>query len=120
MFQTRMEGKILITVVVGNFADRAKFKALVFPQLEKSGVQRVVCDHTECGYIDTACLGALVSLARKSGELNKGRVVLVGLNEYLRTLFENTGLGDLFDIYTTLADALRAIALDDTLVSPKG
>lgn len=90
-------------LTVGN---REQFKKVVLDRVA-SGERKFLVDFEESSYIDSTGLGALVSLSRKIREVG-GRLLLVGLNEDLRTLFELTKLDSVFEI----ADS-RAMAMAD-------
>ncbi len=88
-------------LIVGN---RHDLKAKVMEAMD-DGETKFVVDFTNTGYIDSSGLGVLVSLAKKIREVG-GDLVLAGLNEDLRTLFELTKLDTLFDIKASAEEAI--------------
>lgn len=92
---TRQGDTILIQVegqlVAGN---RQQLREAVTSEIDR-GVRNFVIDFSDTGYVDSAGLGALVSLSKKVREAN-GSLRLTNLNEDLRTLFELTRLDTLF------------------------
>jgi anti-sigma B factor antagonist len=99
------KGVVIIGVdgqlIVGN---RHDLKSKVMESME-AGESKFVVDFANTGYIDSSGLGVLVSLAKKirgSG----GDLVLAGLNEDLRSLFELTKLDTLFAIKASTEEAI--------------
>lgn len=99
------KGVVIIGVdgqlIVGN---RHDLKTKVMESMD-AGETKVVVDFTNTGYIDSSGLGVLVSLAKKIREAG-GDLVLAGLNEDLRTLFELTKLDTLFAIKESAEEAI--------------
>ena len=91
-------------LTVGN---RERFKQVVLQRLE-AGERKFVMDFAESSYIDSTGLGSLVSLSRKVREAG-GRLLLAGLNEDLRTLFELTKLDSVFEIADSRAAAMSGL-----------
>lgn len=88
-------------LIVGN---RQELKDLVLQALQ-DGARNFVVDFARTSYIDSSGLGVLVSLSKKTREAG-GELRLAGLNEDLQTLFELTKLDTLFQIRSTLEEAL--------------
>ena len=88
-------------LIVGN---RHDLKAKVMESME-AGEPKFVVDFVDTGYIDSSGLGVLVSLAKKIREAG-GDLVLAGLNEDLRSLFELTKLDTLFAIKSSTEEAI--------------
>jgi anti-sigma B factor antagonist len=82
-------------LVVGN---RDEFKQLVLNELAH-GQQKFLVDFRQTRYIDSAGLGALVSLAKKV-RAQRGELTLLNLNDELRTLFRRVMLDTMFAIGT--------------------
>lgn len=70
-----------------------------------AGDRKFVVDFGDTSYIDSAGLGALVSLATEVRE-EGGELRLAGLDDDLRTLFELTRLDTLFHIADDRSQAL--------------
>ena len=75
---------------------RQEFRDLVLNELEK-GNRKFVVDFTRTGYIDSAGLGVLISVSKQI-RAEGGELVLMNLNEDLRSLFHLTKLDTLFGI----------------------
>jgi anti-sigma B factor antagonist len=92
---TRQGDTVVIGVegqlVAGN---RQQLREAVTSEIDR-GARAFVIDFAETGYIDSAGLGALVSLSKKIRE-SDGSLTLTNLNDDLRTLFELTRLDTLF------------------------
>lgn len=93
----RIDGQL----VVGN---RQELKQAVLDAVD-GGARKVLVDFSGAGYIDSAGLGVLVSLAKRVRDLG-GELKLADLNDDLRTLFELTKLDTLFAIGDTRDQAL--------------
>ena len=78
-------------LVAGN---RQQLRDAVISEIDR-GVRNFVIDFTDTGYVDSAGLGALVSLSKRVREAD-GSLRLTNLNDDLRTLFELTRLDTLF------------------------
>ena len=75
---------------------RQEFRDRVLEELEK-GQRKFVVDFTRTGYIDSAGLGVLISVSKQI-RAEGGDLVLMNLNEDLRSLFHLTKLDTLFGI----------------------
>ncbi|HZI41392.1 MAG TPA: STAS domain-containing protein [Gemmatimonadaceae bacterium] len=95
-FRTTKQGDTVVVAVDGQLvaANRQQLREAVASELER-GARSFVIDFSETGYIDSAGLGALVSLSKRIREAS-GSLRLTNLNEDLRTLFELTRLDTLF------------------------
>jgi anti-sigma B factor antagonist len=78
-------------LIAGN---RQLLRDAVTSEIERGG-RSFVIDFAETGYIDSAGLGALVSLSKRIREASAS-LRLTNLNDDLRTLFELTRLDSLF------------------------
>src|SRR4051812_46316684 len=84
------------------YSNRDELKAKVVEQLAKDPPPTIALDLRECGYIDSAGLGVIMSCSKKVRD--KGGVLRVeGLNEDLLTLFRLTGLDKLLSLTTSAA-----------------
>lgn len=94
---TREGDQVVVTVegqlVAGN---RQQLRDAVLPEIDR-GARHFVIDFADTGYIDSAGLGALVSLSKRIREAD-GTLRLTNLNEDIRTLFELTKLDTLFTL----------------------
>jgi anti-sigma B factor antagonist len=92
------EGDTVIIAVEGQLiaGNRQQLRDAVAGEIDR-GARKFVIDFVDTGYIDSAGLGALVSLSKRIRETD-GSLRLTNLNEDLRTLFELTKLDTLFDL----------------------
>jgi anti-sigma B factor antagonist len=90
------EGEKVVIAVEGQLiaGNRQQLRDAVLPEIDR-GARHFVIDFADTGYIDSAGLGALVSLSKRIRE-SDGSLRLTNLNEDLRTLFELTKLDTLF------------------------
>lgn len=93
---SRRQGETVTVSVEGQLiaGNRQQLRDAVMAAVD-AGARRVIIDFADTGYIDSAGLGALVSLSKKVREAT-GSLRLTNLNEDLRTLFELTRLDTLF------------------------
>lgn len=94
-----IEGQLIVS-------NRQELKQRVLDEAE-GGARKILVDFARTGYIDSAGLGVLVSLAKRLRELG-GDIRLANLNDDLRTLFELTKLDTLFQIADTRERALES------------
>jgi anti-sigma B factor antagonist len=95
-FRTTKQGDVVVVAVEGQLVagNRQQLREAVVSEIDR-GARAFVIDFAEAGYVDSAGLGALVSLSKKIRE-SSGSLRLTNLNEDLRTLFELTRLDTLF------------------------
>ncbi len=67
----------------------------------------LVLDFAEVSFIDSSCLGALVSLAKTLRE-QKGDVKLVRLTDDVQSIFQITRLDRIFEIFETVDSAVES------------
>ena len=67
----------------------------------------LVLNFAEVSFIDSSCLGALVSLAKTLRE-KKGDMKLVCLNEDVQSIFQITRLDRIFEIFETVDLAVES------------
>lgn len=73
--------------------------------LLETGGQQLVIDLSQVSFIDSSGLGALLS-GFKSANLRSGSLVLAGLQSRVQSMFELTRLHRVFEIFTSVDDAL--------------
>lgn len=100
------EGDVTVVAVGAELVvdNRGRLKEAVADRMA-DGDRKFVVDFDRTGYIDSAGLGALVSLAKEVREAG-GELRLAGLGDDLRTLFELTKLDTLFHIADDRSQAL--------------
>ena len=102
-FRSTRQGDTVVIGVEGQLVagNRQQLREAVTNEIER-GTRNFVIDFADTGYVDSAGLGALVSLSKRIRESN-GSLRLTNLNEDLRTLFELTRLDTLFALDSTSA-----------------
>ena len=106
--ETKLESGFVVLEPVGRLESKTS------PELDRkvvallgAGERRFVVDLASTEYVSSAGLRVLLMLAKKvSG--GTGRLVLCGLNPQVREVFDVAGLGTLFVIRTSRAEALAA------------
>jgi anti-sigma B factor antagonist len=90
------EGETVVVGIEGQLiaGNRQQLRDAITSEIDR-GARRFIIDFAETGYIDSAGLGALVSLSKRIRE-SDGTLRLRNLNDDLRTLFELTKLDTLF------------------------
>ena len=73
-----------------------------------AGAQRLVFDFTSLDYISSAGL-RVVLLAGKKLRASKGKMVLVGLQDMVREVFEMSGFLALFAVAPTLEEGIAKV-----------
>lgn len=76
-------------------------------RLFESGTKDLIIDLKEVLFIDSSGLGVLVSGYKNSSTLH-GSLKLSNLQSQVKSMFELTRLHRVFDIFTTVDDALRS------------
>lgn len=84
------------------------FEHLILRELEQRPPTLVV-DLTECAFLDSAALAALL-VAHRSAAAAETRLTLAGLNQLLRRVLTISGTDSVFEIHTTVEQALVGVA----------
>jgi anti-anti-sigma factor len=105
--QTRTSGHVTTLEAVGSIDTRssAEFEQGALAAMA-AGATALVCDLSKVDVITSAGLRVLVMVGKQL-QRREGALVLCGLNEYVRSVFEVSGLLALFTIEES-ADAARA------------
>ncbi len=77
-------------------------------RLFEAGSKNVIVDLKEVRFIDSSGLGVLVS-GFKNASTRQGTLKLSGLQTQVKSMFELTRLHRVFDIYSTIDDALESV-----------
>jgi len=108
-FMQEEHGSILVEVVDLNRAtlsDVEEFKKILFQDIQ-TGWKKIIVDLTECEFIDSTFLGAIVISLKKITELG-GKLRLVGIQPEVQTLFQLTKMNRIFEIFENREDALQS------------
>lgn len=84
-----------------------EMERIISEQLD-AGIQRLVLDFTSLDYISSAGL-RVVLLAGKKLRATKGKMVLVGLQDMVREVFEMSGFLTLFAVAPTLEEGIAKL-----------
>ncbi|MDF1485555.1 STAS domain-containing protein [Ramlibacter sp. H39-3-26] len=94
---------------------RGRLDSSSSPELERvvveqidTGIQRLVFDLSALDYISSAGL-RVVLLAGKKLRASKGKLVLVGLRDMVREVFDMSGFLSLFTVTATLDEGLAKV-----------
>jgi anti-anti-sigma factor len=81
-----------------------------FQTLFRSGTEPVtIVDLSETQYLDSAALGAVISV-HTSSQRNERKYAVTGVTDRLRTLMEMTGVADILNLIPTVAEAEAKLA----------
>ena len=116
--QIRREGETVVAVVEGQLiaANKQQLRDALNLEID-AGARAFVIDFADTGYIDSAGLGTLVSLAKKVRDA-RGSLRLTNLNSDLRTLLELTRLDRLFEFGDGPDDGGAGVAVTPPLPPP--
>jgi anti-anti-sigma factor len=101
-------GDILILRPIGRLdsASAGEFERALTERIG-DGATRIVLDFSRLNYISSAGLRAML-LGVREMRARDGRLVLVGLQEMVRSVFDMSGFLPLFTVTQTLEDGLAA------------
>lgn len=85
-------------------SNSGELREMMLNLLEVGG-QKLVVDLSQVSFIDSSGLGALLS-GFKSANLRSGSLVLAGLQSRVQSMFELTRLHRVFEIFSSVDDAL--------------
>ncbi len=90
-------------------ASVSSFKITTKGIIEKDN-SLVIIDFSDTKFIDSAGLGALVSILKISSQQSNVKIALAALSPQIYQIFELTKLCRLFDIFTNIDDAKDTLA----------
>lgn len=82
----------------------AEIKKLIKEKMDSSKMNKVVIDMTNVPYIDSAGLGAMVAVLKDARNLGR-ELILMGLRQNVKRIFEMTRLDKVFKIVDVLEEA---------------
>ncbi len=97
--------KILDKAVEGNIAADLKAKILIVAQPD---IKAFVLDLTDVSMMDSSGLGALL-LAHRQYKNTDVPIILVGVQDFLRSLLSITKIEDIFIYFATVEEALAEL-----------
>ncbi len=106
--QVKKNGRITILSLEGTFelGKESKLKDSLFQHVSGKDAE-VVLNLKDVGFIDSACLGALISVVRRVRE-NGGDVKLAELNPEVSSIFQITRLDKVFQIFDNADEAVNS------------
>ena len=104
-----------------NHVSSDAFGAAMRPYMERCSAagERLVLDMSRLEYISSAGLRVLM-LARKQAQAQGGVLVVAALGPMLREIFEISRFSAVFDVYSSVRDALAAISPPALVAFDKG
>ena len=90
-------------------SNSAEFKTEAVSILTGASVRYLVIDFSETGFLDSAGLGALVSILKNVSQSKEKRLALASLSPHVRQIFELTKLYRLFEIYNNVDEAIAEL-----------
>jgi anti-anti-sigma factor len=105
-------GKTAVLTIEGKIdsATSAQLEKKLLTMIENDGEKNIVLDFSNMNYISSAGLRVLLMAAKRAGKLD-GKVGLACLNANVKEVFDIAGFSNIFDIYTSLDEALKAFDL---------
>jgi anti-sigma B factor antagonist len=86
-------------------SNSSDFKQKAVSMLGTPTVKYLIIDFSETGFLDSAGLGALVSVLKNVSQGKDKRLALASLSPHVRQIFELTKLYRLFEIYNNVEEA---------------
>jgi anti-anti-sigma factor len=108
-FQKEMKGDVIIEIVNltrATLKEAEEFKSLLISDIEE-GWQKIIVDLSECEFIDSTFLGALVVSLKKATSMG-GDVRLVGFQPAVDSMFELTRMYKVFESFKSKEDAIAS------------
>lgn len=102
-------GKVIVhhvAITRATLREAEEFKTILAKDI-LAGQKNIVADLTECEFIDSTFLGALVISLKKVTAIG-GDLRLVGFQEAVNSMFELTRMYRVFETYKTREDAINS------------
>lgn len=97
---------ISVTLKRATLSDAEEFKAILVGDIQ-SGIKKIVVDISECEFIDSTFLGALVVSLKKLTALD-GDLRLVGFQPAVHSMFELTRMYRVFESFKSKEEAVQS------------
>ncbi len=97
-----------VTLTRATLKEAEEFKQTLAQDIEL-GARKIIVDLTECEFIDSTFLGALVVSLKKITSLG-GDLRLIGFQPAVHSMFELTRMYRVFEAYKTKEDALLSFS----------
>jgi len=108
-FEKDMQGDVTVEIVNltrATLKEADEFKQTLVSDIER-GSRKIVVDLSECEFIDSTFLGALVVSLKKVTALG-GDLRLVGFQPAVHSMFELTRMYRVFESFNTKEDAINS------------
>jgi len=108
-FSFKTKDSVLIATIKGKRATveiAADFKQTLLKNIEENS-SNVVVNLSNCEFVDSSFLGALVAGLKKA-TMKNGDLKIVGLQPPVQAMFELTRLYRIFDIFENEEDAIKS------------
>jgi len=99
---------ISVDLTRATFTESEKFKAFLSKEIG-DGATKLVVDLSECEFVDSSFLGALVVNLKKATS-SGGDIKLSGLQSAVNSMFELTRMNRAFEIFKTKNEALNSFS----------
>ncbi len=86
-------------------SNAVEFKTSAVAFLNDAAVKSLIIDFSETSFLDSAGLGALVSVLKAASQSKGRKFALASLSPHVRQIFELTKLYRLFEIYNSVEEA---------------
>ena len=113
-FETLLVSDLAIEIVHlsrATYKEASKLKKKL-DDLINSNQKKIIVDISQCEFIDSTFLGALV-LALKSSAKIGGDVRLVKPHEIVKTLMDKAGTLNVFNLYDSVEEAIKSFEIKD-------
>lgn len=106
-YETTLKEDVLAVHLSGSLEVDLQPQILSILQDESQKEKDIVVDFSKVSFIDSSCLGALVSAA-KLLRASQGDIKLASLNDDVRSIFQITRLDRIFAIFDTVDEAVAS------------
>lgn len=106
--KTKVEGSVTLIKLKGqvDLTNGYQLREVIEEQLAEGAIKLLI-DTKDLNFIDSSCLGILVSSLKKIREAEGFLVIVV--NPYVERLITVAGLGSIFDIEDTVEKAIKTL-----------
>ncbi|KAB2908222.1 MAG: STAS domain-containing protein [Ignavibacteriales bacterium] len=108
-FSVQKDGDVTVVgvgLVRATLSNAEEFKNLLLQHID-NGVTKLVVDLSECEFIDSTFLGALVVSFKRITQAN-GDIKLVGFQPAVQSMFELTRMYRIFEAFKTTGEAVKS------------
>ena len=108
-FKVEKHGDIALVAVAlrrATLNESEEFKKILLTQIE-GGIKKLIVDLSQCEFIDSTFLGALVVTLKKITQ-QSGDLKLVGFQPAVQSMFELTRMYRIFEAFTNKNEAINS------------